>query len=121
LGPKYRLAYIEQDSLWTEPIFLRKDLYGSDERGNVDLIARWLLYRDLWYFEVTHIPYVRRTKVHILPRPTGLGNSWYKQAVEAIERTDWKMVEDVVNGYWSEMEVCKNIALREAKQHIEDL
>ena len=119
LGPKYRLAYIEQDSAWRDPIFLHKDVYGKDESGNKDLMTKRFLYRELWYLEGICIPNVRRTKVHILPCPTGLGDSWYKQAVEAIERTDRKMVEDVANGYWLEMEGYKNKALREAKQHIE--
>jgi hypothetical protein len=86
-------------------------------------MARWHFYRELWYYEGTHIPKVRytcperRTKVHILPRPAGLGSSWYKEAAEAIERTDWEMVEDVVKDYWYEMVEWKNIALRQAKEY----
>jgi hypothetical protein len=126
LGPKYRLAYIPQDNGWREPVFLHKDIYGSDERGNADIMARWYFYRELWYVEGTYVRNVRynpselRTKVHILPRPAGLGSSWYKEAEEAIERTDWEMVKDVVGeDYWREMQRWKNIALRHAREYKE--
>jgi hypothetical protein len=49
-----------------------------------------------------------------------LGSSWYREAAEAIERTDWEMVKDVVGeDHWRKMEEWKNIALRHVKEHEE--
>jgi hypothetical protein len=72
----------------TEDIFLNNDVYGQGDAISA-LRQRWRLYRDLCYYDEGG------NRVWILPRPMAMGNSWYKVAVEAMERTDWKMVKSL--------------------------
>jgi hypothetical protein len=105
MGPRYRMIYIEDFG----PLFLNRDIYGDCEsKRERNLHRRWHYYwRITWWKmrknEEHHFKtHVHRngeegmcTKIHILPRPLGMGKSWYKEAVASILATDWNALKAV--------------------------
>jgi hypothetical protein len=90
IGPNYTLRYIQLDHGYSEPIFLNNNVYGIGAKGAGPLQMRWKFYREVFYTDDCD------NEVPILPRPMGMGKSWYKEAMEATQGTDWwKMMRDL--------------------------
>jgi hypothetical protein len=83
IGPNYTLRYIQLDHGYSEPIFLNNDVYGVGAKRAGPLQMRWKFYREVFYTDEGG------NEVPILPRPMGMGKSWYKEAMEATQGTDW--------------------------------